>query len=57
MFGITAANLFLCLNGAIIHQNPPDGVHHDLSVLETWGCDHPLVSWEALVTLYADSLT
>lgn len=56
MLGITAANLFLCLNGAMIYQKFPDGVHHDLSVLETWGCDHALVSWEALVT-YADSLT
>lgn len=57
MLGITAANLFLCLNGAMIHQKLPDGVHHDLSALDTWGCGHALVSWVALVTLYADSLT
>lgn len=43
MLGITAANLFLCLNGTMIHQKLPDEVHHDLSTLDTWGMDVTMV--------------
>lgn len=50
MLGITGANLFLCLNGTMIHQKLLEGAHHDLSALYIWGCDHALVSWVVLVT-------
>lgn len=57
MLGITAATLVLGLNGTMIHQKLLDEVHHDLSALDTWGCDHALVNWVVLVTLYAGCLT